>query len=117
MRACGALAMLNLDDFGVIHDDSQACLQVFGYRPGELVGNHVSHLLPQLPESGLVLNDRVDPRLAYLCHCGVAFEARHRDGHRFLSELFINRLDAHNVTVLVRRLESAARPVAIRASH
>ena len=37
----------------------------------------------------------------------VAFQARHRDGGAFLSELFINRLDSHNVVVLVRRLEAS----------
>lgn len=111
------LAVLNLNDLGVIHDCSQACLHVFGYRPDELVGSHVSHLLPQLPESDLVQDGRVNPRLAYLCHCGVAFQARHRDGRRFVSELFINRLDAHNVVVLVRRLDSTARLAEIRSAH
>ncbi|MFP5410987.1 MAG: PAS domain S-box protein [Gammaproteobacteria bacterium] len=96
------LAVLNLDDAGVIHDCSQSCLQIFGYRPDELLGSHVSRLLPQLPGSGLVQEGRIHARLAYLCHCGIAFQARHRDGRHFASELFINRLDSHNVVVLVR---------------
>lgn len=111
------LAVLNLNDLGVILDCSQACMHVFGYRPGELAGSHVSHLLPQLPEAGLVLDGRINPRLAYLCHCGIAFQACHRDGRCFASELFINRLDAHNVVVLVRRLDVTARLAEVRATH
>lgn len=111
------LAMLTLDDLGIIHDCSQACHDLFGYRPDELVGRHVSHLLPQLPESGLVLDGRINPQIAYLCHCGIAFNAHHRDGRRFLTELFINRLDAHNVVVLVRRLDASTRLADLRAAH
>jgi PAS domain S-box-containing protein len=101
------LAVLTLDDLGVIRDCSRDCEQVFGYAPEELVGCHVSTLLPQLPYTGLVQDGRINSRLAHLCHCAVAFQARHRDGRYFASELFINRLDSHNVVVLVRRLEAS----------
>lgn len=111
------LAVLQLNDLGIIHDCNPSCRQVFGYRPDELIGTHVSRLLPQLPESALVLDGRINPRLAYLCHCGVAFQGHHRDGRRFVSELFINRLDAHNVVVLVRRLDTSAPPTEVWATH
>lgn len=111
------LAVLNLDDTGLIRDCSQSCAQLFGYRPDELVGNRVSSLLPQLPEQGLVQDGRIHARLAYLCHCGIAFQARHRDGRYFPSELFINRLDAHNVVVLVRVLASAQSVSLTRPIH
>lgn len=106
--ASANLAMLALDDLGVIRDCSQACEEMFGYPQNELTGCHISRLLPQLGETELVLEDRINARLAYLCHCAVAFQARHRDGGSFLGELFINRLDSHNVVVLVRSLEAAA---------
>lgn len=102
------LAMLALDDTGVIRDCSQASEEMFGYRQDELTGSHISRLLPQLGETELVLEGRINARLAYLCHCAVAFQARHRNGGSFLSELFINRLDNHNVVVLVRSLEGAS---------
>lgn len=101
------LAVLTLDDLGVIRDCSQACEQVFGYLPEELAGRHVSTLLPQLPDTELVQEGRINSRLAHLCHCAFAFQARHRDGQCFASELFINRLGSHNVVVLVRRLEAS----------
>lgn len=101
------LAALTLDDMGVIRDCSHACEQVFGYLPDELAGRHVSMILPQLPATELVQDGRINSRLAYLCHCAVAFQGRRRDGRHFASELFINRLDSHNVVVLVRRLEDS----------
>lgn len=99
------LAVLTLNDRGVIRDCSRACEQVFGYPPAELAGRHVSMLLPQLPDTDLVQEGRINARLAHLCHCAVAFQARRRDGRCFASELFINLLGSHNVVVLVRSLE------------
>ena len=101
------LAVLTLDDLGIIRDCSQACERVFGYLPEELAGRHVSTLLPQLPGTELVQEGRINSRLAHLCHCAFAFQARRRDGRCFASELFINRLGSHNVVVLVRSLEAS----------
>ncbi|MFN3751663.1 MAG: PAS domain S-box protein [Thiobacillus sp.] len=98
------LVVLSLDDQGVIRGCSEACHRVFGYPAAELAGCHISTLLPQLPSDELVRDGRIDSRLAYLCHCGHPFQARHRNGQHFGIELFINRLDHHNVAVLVRRL-------------
>ncbi len=101
------LAVLTLDDLGVIRDCSRACEQMFGYLPDELAGRHVSTLLPQLPDTDLVQEGRINSRLAFLCHCAFSFQARRRDGRCFASELFINRLGSHNVVVLVRSLEAS----------
>ena len=101
------LAVLTLNDQGMIRDCSRACEQVFGYPPEELAGRHVSMLLPQLPDTDLVQEGRINSRLAHLCHCAVAFQARRRDGRCFASELFINLLGSHNVVVLVRSLEAS----------
>ena len=99
------LAMLALNDMGVIQNCSQTCELVFGYRQDELAGRHVSTLLPELVDTELVLEDRINSRLAFLCHCAMPFLARRRDGNCFTSELFINRLNSENVVVLVRSLE------------
>jgi len=100
-------AVLTLDDHGVIHRCSRTCEQMFGYPQDELAGRHVSTLLPQLPDTELVQEDRINSRLAHLCHCAVAFQARRRDGQCFACELFINRLGSHNVVVLVRSIEAS----------
>jgi PAS domain S-box-containing protein len=99
------LAKFTLDDQGVIRDGSGACEPVFGYRLDELIGRHISFLLPQLPNAGLVQEGRVNSRLAFLCRCAFVFQARRCDGRFFASELFINHLDTHNVVVLVRNLD------------
>jgi PAS domain S-box-containing protein len=99
------LAMLALNDHGVIQNCCRTCEQVFGYRQDELAGRHVSTLLPQLKGTELVLDERINSRLAFLCHCAVPFTARRRDGNSFTSELFINRLRHQYVVVLVRSLE------------
>lgn len=101
------LVVLTLDDQGVIRDCNRACEHVFGYPANELSGRHVSMLLPQLPNTELVEEGRINSRLAHLCHCAFAFQARHRDGQIFSSELFINRLGMHNIVVLVRTLEDS----------
>ncbi|MHB1401936.1 MAG: PAS domain S-box protein [Thiobacillus sp.] len=101
------LAVLTLNELGVIRTCSRACEQVFGYLPEELAGRHVSMLLPQLPDTELVQEGRINSRLAHLCHCAFAFQARRSDGRCFASELFINFLGSHNVVVLVRNLEAS----------
>jgi PAS domain S-box-containing protein len=99
------LATFTVDDLGVIRDCSGACEPVFGYVQEALVGRHISMLLPQLADTDLVQEGRINSRLAFLCHCAFAFQARRRDGQSFAGELFINRLDTHNVVVLVRDLD------------
>lgn len=111
------LVVLSLDDQGVIRDCSAACQKVFGFPAVELIGCHVSTLLPQLPATELVRDGRIDTRLAYLCHCGFPFQARHRSGQGFGIELFINRLDHHNIAVLVRRLDAHATTDAVGRAH
>jgi PAS domain S-box-containing protein len=101
------LAMLSLNDMGVIQTCSPTCEQVFGYRTDELAGHHVSTLLPELVDTELVMEDRINARIAFLCHCAIPFKARRRDGNCFTSELFINRLGAQNVVVLVRNLDTS----------
>lgn len=107
-RAMNDLAVIALDDLGVIHNCNEICESMFGYRQDELPGRHVSTLLPQLQDTEVVQGERVNSHLAFLCHSGIPFKARRRDGGQFTIELFINRLGTHNVVVLVRGLEQSA---------
>lgn len=108
------LAVLTLDDEGVIQHCSETCEQVFGYQQDELAGRHVSALIPKLDAAELVEGDRINARLAFFCHCAIPFQARHRDGRCFPSELFINRLGSHNVRVLVRRFDGSLHTQGVR---
>jgi PAS domain S-box-containing protein len=101
----GELAKISLNDQGIILNCCSTCENVFGYRQDELGGRHVSTLLPCLQDTELVLEDRINSRLAFLCHCATPFQARRRDGRFFKIELFINRLGSQNVVVLVRSIE------------
>jgi PAS domain-containing protein len=103
------LALLALDDAGTIKDCSAASAALFGHLPDALIGRPVSLVLPQLGDDALVLDGRVHPRLAYLCRCAMAFQARREDDSVFPVELFINRLDRHHVVVLARSLVDVER--------
>jgi len=106
--ATNDLAVIALNDHGVIRNGNEMCESMFGYRQDELPGRHVSTLLPQLQDTELVQGERVNSHLAFLCHSGIPFKARRRDGGQFTIELFINRLGSHNVVVLVRSLEKSS---------
>ena len=88
------LATIALDDNGFIEACSSACEMLFGYRRAELLGCHVSLLLPKLEGIALITGNKINPRLKYLCHCAIPFLARRRDGGIFSGELFFNRLDS-----------------------
>ena len=105
--AMNDLAVIALNDLGVIQNCNAICEEIFGYRQEELTGRHVATLLPQLQDTELVQGERVNSHLAFLCHSGIPFQARRHDGRHFTIELFINRLGSHNVVVLVRSLEQS----------
>ncbi len=86
------LATMALDDNGTIKACSKSCERLFGYPAAELLGHHVSLLLPKLEGVALVVRNEVNPRLKYLCHCAIPFLARRRDGRVFAGEVFFNRL-------------------------
>lgn len=98
------LATIALDDNGFIKACSTACEMLFGYRHTELLGCHVSLLLPKLEGVALIIGNEINPRLKYLCHCAIPFLARRRDGGVFSGEVFFNRLNNTDtgVQVIVR---------------
>jgi PAS domain S-box-containing protein len=101
-----AMSTISLDDGGLIRDCSADCESLFGYKQAELVGQHVSLLLPQLHGVDLVKGGEINPRLKYLCHCAIPFQVRRRDGHNFAGEVFFNRLNSGEpgLQVIVRNL-------------
>lgn len=100
------LATIALDDEGLIQTCSSSCEKMFGYPATELLGHHVSLLLPKLEGVALVTGNEVNPRLKYLCHCAIPFLARRRDGRIFAGEVFFNRLNSTQtgLRVMVRNL-------------
>jgi PAS domain S-box-containing protein len=100
------VATLALNDDGLIQGCSSACEKVFGYVQTELLGRHVSVLLPKLEGVVLVSRNEINPRLKYLCHCAIPFLAKRRDGRNFAGEVFFNRLNngGSGLQVIVRNL-------------
>ena len=101
------LATIELDAHGVIQDCSATCEQVLGYARTELLGRHVSLLVPTLEGIELLKQNQINPRLAYLCHCAIPFRARRRDGNSISTQLFLNRLNGAKASLrmIIRRLE------------
>lgn len=91
-QTSNSMAVIALSDDGYIEGCSNGCEKLFGYRPDDLLRRHVSMLLPKLEGIRLVEHAEINPRLRYLCHCGVPFQAKRKDGESFSSELFLNRL-------------------------
>jgi PAS domain S-box-containing protein len=87
-------ALITLDQEGTIADCDAEAGRLFGYRPVELVGRHISFLLPELARMPVFRDNAVNPRLAFLCHCGKHFTGCRREGWSFPVELFINRVEA-----------------------
>lgn len=86
-------AALMLDERGMISDCSKSLESLVGYLRSELVWRHVSLLLPQLEESVMIQNSRLNPRIAYLCHCGQMFLVRDKKGNAFPSEMRLFELN------------------------
>lgn len=95
-----------LNDDGLIQGCSPACQKIFGYSQAELLGCHLSVLLPKLEGVALVIKNEVNPRLKYLCHCAIPFLAKRSDGRNFAGEVFFNRLNSGKpgLQVIVRNL-------------
>lgn len=105
------LAMLTLDDRGMVCDCNSSGEALFKCRRSELVWRHISLVLPQLEELALMQDGQINPRLRFLCRIGRRFQAVARDGERFASELFLNLLDNKGhcrLSLIVRPAQEAA---------
>jgi PAS domain-containing protein len=84
---------LTLDRYGMIRDCNLAGETLFKYSREEILGRHVSVLLPQLISLPPMHNGQPNAHLRFLCRIGRRFQAVDRDGAHFASELFLNLLD------------------------
>ena len=103
------LAVLTIDDRGMVRDCDHGGEALFKYRRSELVWRHVSILLPQLATLDLMQNGQPNPRLRFLCRIGHHLQAVTHDGEHFASEIFVNVLDNKTgqgrLVLIVRRVE------------
>ncbi len=82
---------LALDGSGIICECDPAAEEVLKYRRNELLGRHISVVLPQLKEPQLMENGEPTPRLRFLSHIGRRFDMLTGDGEKRLTNLFLNR--------------------------
>jgi hypothetical protein len=98
------VAVLTLDELGMVRDCNHGSELLFKYCRGELVWRHVSMLLPELADLQLMPDGEPNPRLRYFCRVGHHLQAVAHDGECFACELFFNVLDndaGHDRLVLV----------------
>lgn len=100
------MATIDLNMEGLILGCSSTCEKLFGYLEADLMGRHVSLLLPKLEGVELIIRNEINPRLRYLSHCAAPFLARKSDGGNFSGEIFFNRLygDDCGLQLIVRKL-------------
>ena len=84
---------LALDERGMIRDCSKSGRRLFGYQLRDLVWQHVSILFQQLSAVALVQEERLNPRLNFLCRCGKLYQTQNRQGDTFLSTLSFVHLE------------------------
>ena len=100
------IARIEVDDDGRILECSIACENLFGYLQADLIGRHISLLLPKLEGMDLIVADEINPRLKYLCRCAITFELKKQNGTSFPGEVVFNRLhkDIRILQVIVHGL-------------
>ena len=103
------LAALAVDALGVIRYCNRATAALFKYRFDQLLGQHVSMLLPQLADLQLLQDGQPNARIRFLCRVGHHFEGVAQDGERFTSELFLSvlhGLESDRLSLIVRPAEA-----------
>jgi len=86
------MAFLTLDEAGAVTDCDGPVEELFGYAPRDLIFRHVSLLVPRLLYMELMPGGQLNSRLRYLCHIGLPFLVRPREGKEFLGALSLTDL-------------------------
>ncbi len=96
-------AVLALDGAGIIWDCTAGLEALVKCRRGELIGRHISVLVPELEGAKLVRGGQLSPRLHLLSHMGRTFRVVARDGRQLELGLSFNRLgNSWSATLLLR---------------
>ena len=100
-----------LDTHGVIVGCDAGSERLFAAAHRELVGRHISMLVPKLtatPSAG----DWLSPTILFLSHCDTPFRTRRVDGTPFISALYFFQFtqdDESRIAVTVRDVSPQAR--------
>lgn len=90
------LAVLTLDENGMIKECNKAGADLLGCAASKLTWLNVSKFLPRLGEVALLEGERVNPYLRFLSRAGHQFEFIAMGGAHFTSQLFFNEAENQN---------------------
>lgn len=108
-------ASLLLDPRGIVTYCSPAAEAMFGYAANRLQGAHISQVLPEFSNTEVMPEGRLNPRVAFLCHCGRRFRAQRQDGAGFDCELCFSLATlrgTNGLRLLVRDVSQASQMAA-----
>lgn len=97
-------AALILYDNGMISACNQASGDLLCCSASELIGQHITRVLPQLIKTKLVQNKRANSYLRFLSRIGYCFKVVNLRGESFKGEIFFNDveyLDRHYLRVII----------------
>jgi hypothetical protein len=84
---------LILNENGLILNCNSVGGKLLGYMTCQLLRQPVSKFLPQLKNTTLVQNGKINPRLCFLSRIGHLFEVASSHGESFPSRLFFNEVE------------------------
>lgn len=96
---------LSVGEDGAICDCDEALEGLLQYRSGELTGQHVSVVLPELRKGEFIRDGKVNPPLLFLCHIGHRFRLMTRDHQCIYRQIFLNALHGsgcRRIRIIVR---------------
>ena len=98
------MLVLMLNDNGLILNCNTVAGKLLGCMTSQLLWQPVSRFLPQLADTVLMLNGKINPRLRFLSRIGHLFKLTSPDGEVFPSRLFFNEVEIsglHNLCLVI----------------
>ena len=96
-------AIVTCDEHGIVVSVNQSAERIFGWSPGEIIGQNVSMLMPmdQRPAHESRLSGYGDDIPQKTIGLERELEAQHKDGHRFAATLTITNVQLDNQRMIV----------------
>lgn len=99
------IAILSVQANGTISGCNQSASELLSCDASSLTWQHVSTFFPQLTETALLVDEKINPNLRFLSRIGYHFEVVAMNGMRFASKLFfvdIDHLGEHYLRLIIR---------------
>jgi hypothetical protein len=87
------MVVLMLNESGFILNCNTVAGKLLGGMTSQLLWQPITKFLPQLVNTALMLNGKINPRLRFLSRIGHLFEVTSADGESFKSRVFFNEVE------------------------